>query len=151
VGIPTVVDVEKVRPGIGDLLQHIDAIIAAEEFPPALTGHEQLGRSLEAMGRDFGASLVCVTLGDQGSLAWCNGQEIRTPAFPVDCIDSTGAGDAFRGGFAAACLRAPDIELEEALACANAVAALNCRSLGARSGLPTLREVQQLMVACPPM
>src|SRR6476646_3954441 len=39
-GIPTIVDVEKVRPGIGDLLQNIDAIITSQEFPSALTGHE---------------------------------------------------------------------------------------------------------------
>ena len=54
------------RPGIADLLQHIDAIIAAEDFPAALTGHEDLGRALEVMGRDSGASLVCVTLGERG-------------------------------------------------------------------------------------
>jgi len=144
-GVPTLVDVEKVRPGIADLLQHIDVIIAAEEFPPALTGHEQLGKSIEAMARDLGASLVCVTLGAQGSLAWCNGREIRTPAFPIDCVDTTGAGDAFRGGFAAACLRAPDGELEDALGYANAVAALNCRALGAQSALPTCPEVEQLL------
>jgi sulfofructose kinase len=150
-GIPTLVDVEKVRPGIAELLQHIDAIIAAEEFPSALTGHDQLGRSLEAMGRDYGATLVCVTLGERGSLAWCQGREIRTPAFPVDCVDSTGAGDAFRGAFAAACLRAPDGDLEDALSYANAVAALNCRALGARGGLPTAAEVEHLLLAHPGM
>src|SRR5205823_4607387 len=62
-GIRTIIDVEKVRPGIADLLQHIDAIIAAEEFPAALTGYEQPGRALEAIGREFDAPLVCVTLG----------------------------------------------------------------------------------------
>ncbi|HYM25617.1 MAG TPA: PfkB family carbohydrate kinase [Vicinamibacterales bacterium] len=150
-GIPTAVDVEKVRPGITELLQHIDAIIAAEEFPPALTGHEQLGKSLETIGRDFGARLVCATLGSKGSLAWCNGREIRTSAFPVDCVDSTGAGDAFRGAFASACLRAPDGELEDALTYANAVAGLNCRALGARGGLPSAAEVEQLLLTFPGM
>ena len=148
-GIPTIIDVEKVRPGIGDLLQNIDAIIAAEEFPAALTGHEDLGRSLGIIGREFGASLVCVTLGAKGSLAWCHGREIRTPPFPVDCVDSTGAGDAFRGAFAAACLGMPDGDIEDVLRYANAVAALNCRALGARGGLPTRDEVQQLMLARP--
>src|SRR5947207_10281796 len=66
-GVPTIIDVEKVRPGIADLLQNIDVIIAAEEFPETLTGHEDLGRSLGIMARDFGASLVCVTLGAKGS------------------------------------------------------------------------------------
>jgi sulfofructose kinase len=148
-GIPTIIDVEKVRPGIGELLLNIDVIIAAQEFPSALTGHEGLGHALETIGRDFGAPLVCATLGSEGSLAWCSGREIRTPAFQVDCVDSTGAGDAFRGAFAAACLRTPDGDVEDALTYANAVAALNCRALGARGGLPTPGEVEQFMLARP--
>jgi len=146
-GIPTVIDVEKVRPGIGELLQQIDAIIAAESFPSELTGYEPTGRALEALTREFSAPLVCVTLGVKGSLARCHGREIYTPAFPVDCIDSTGAGDAFRGGFAAACLRAAqsDSSVEDALIYANAVAALNCRALGARGGLPAAAEVDRLI------
>lgn len=150
-GIPTIIDVEKVRPGIGDLLQNIDAIIAAEEFPTALTGHEHLGEAIRLIGREWDASLVCVTLGANGSLAWCNGREIVTPAFPIDCVDSTGAGDCFRGAFAAACLRMPRGEVEDALRYANAVGALNCRALGSRGGLPTPDEVEQLMLARPRM
>jgi sulfofructose kinase len=145
-GIPTIIDVEKVRPGIADLLQNIDAIIAAEEFPTALTGHENLGRALEVMGRDSGASVVCVTLGSAGSLAWCNGREIRTPRFQVDCVDSTGAGDVFRGAFAAGCLAMPGGDIEDVLRYANAAAALNCRALGSRGALPTAEEVEQLMM-----
>lgn len=148
-GMLTIVDVEKVRPGIGDLLRHIDAIIAAEEFPSAYTGYGSCGRALEALAREFDAPLVCATLGAAGSLARCGGREIRTPAFQVPCVDSTGAGDAFRGGFAAGCLRAPDGEVEEVLRYATAVAALNCRALGARGGLPTADEVEQLLYASP--
>ena len=144
-GIPTVVDVERVRPGISDLLQHIDALIAAESFPTELTGFDAPGRALEAMAREFGAPVVCVTLGKEGSLARAGGREIRTPAFPVNCVDSTGAGDAFRGGFAAGCLRSPDGDLEDVLRYANAVAALNCRALGARGGLPSADEVRRLL------
>jgi sulfofructose kinase len=150
-GIPTLVDVEKVRPGIADLLQHIDAIIATEPFPTALTGHEDLGRALQTIGREFGAALVTATLGAKGSLTWCGGREIRTPAFPIDCVDTTGAGDVFRGGFAAGCLRMADNdgELEDVLAYANAAAALNCRALGARGALPTSDEVERLLLSAP--
>jgi sugar/nucleoside kinase (ribokinase family) len=144
-GIPTIVDVEKVRPRIDELLRLMDAVIAAEEFPVALTGFAEPGRALEAIAREFRAPLVCMTLGKEGSLALCAGREVRTPAFPVDCVDSTGAGDAFRGGFAAGCLRAPDGQLEDVLAFANAVAALNCRALGARGGMPTGAEVTEML------
>ena len=150
-GIPSIIDVEKVRPGIGELLQQIDAIIAAESFPTALTGHEDLGRALEVMGREFGAAVVTATLGDKGSLSWCAGREIRTPPFAVDCVDTTGAGDVFRGAFAAGCLRlAPvDGDLEDALDYASAAAALNCRALGAQGGLPTPAEVDRLLLSAP--
>jgi sugar/nucleoside kinase (ribokinase family) len=148
-GLPTVIDVERVRPGINELLQQIDAIIAAESFPRELTGYDQTGRALEALAKEFNAPLVSVTLGAEGSLTRCLGREWRTPAFQVDCVDTTGAGDAFRGGFAAGCLRAPDGEVEDVLRYANAVAALNCRALGARGGLPTSEEVEQLLYPRP--
>src|SRR5476649_908622 len=96
------------------------------------------------MAREYQAPLVCVTLGAQGSLARCNGREIRTEGFPVDCVDSTGAGDVFRGGFVSACLRWPDGDVEDLLAYANAAASLNCRALGARGALPTQAEVDHL-------
>ena len=150
-GLPTVLDVEKVRPGIAELLQHTDAIIAAETFPSEFTGYEDPGRALEAITREYGSPLVAVTLGSEGSLARCGGREIRTRAFQVDCIDTTGAGDAFHGGFAAACLRAHDGhgDVEDALIYANAVAALNCRALGARGAMPTAEEVDALLASQP--
>jgi sugar/nucleoside kinase (ribokinase family) len=146
-GIPTVIDVEKVRPGIGELLQHIDAIIAAQDFPAELTGYKELGKALEAIAREYQAPIVTATLGEEGSLTRCGGREIRTRAFPIECVDTTGAGDAFRGGFAAGCLRAPEGDIEDILRYANAVAALNCRALGARGGLPTAAEVDDLLYA----
>src|SRR5207244_2439584 len=99
----------------------------------------------EVMARESNAALVCVTLGAQGSLARCGGREIRTPPFSVDCVDRTGAGDVFRGAFAAGCLRTPDGNIEDVLAYANAAAALNCRALGAQGALPGAGEVERLL------
>lgn len=146
-GIPTVVDVERVRDGISELLSQIDAVIAAQAFPSALTGYGDPGRAIAAIAKEFGSPLVAVTLGAEGSLALCGGREYRTPAFDVACVDSTGAGDAFHGGFVAACLRNPDSTVEDAMRYANAVAALNCCSLGARGGMPTRNEVEALLAA----
>jgi len=146
-GIPTVLDIEEVREGTADLLSQTDAILAAQQFPSALTGYGEPGRAIEAIANEYNAPLVAVTLGAEGSLAWCGGREIRTPAFLVDCVDSTGAGDAFHGGFVAACLRDPAGSVEEILAYANAVAALNCRGLGARGAMPSAAEVDALLMA----
>jgi sulfofructose kinase len=143
--VPTLIDVDTVVPGIDSLLKEIDAIITAEEFPEALTGQPDLGRAMVIMAREYRAALICVTLGAKGSLALCGGIEIRTPGFPVVCVDSTGAGDVFRGAFASACLRWPDGDLAQALAYANAAAALSCGALGARGALPDARAVEAFL------
>jgi sulfofructose kinase len=145
-GVPTVIDVERVRPGIEALLREIDVIIAAQDFPGALTGCGDLGRALAAMAAEFGAPVVGVTLGSEGSLALAGGREIRTRAFDVPVVDTTGAGDVFRGGFICGWLAGgEDADLSEVLRYANATAGLKCRALGARTGIPTREEVERLM------
>ena len=90
--------------------------------------------------------MACVTLGNAGSLAICQGREIRTPAFEVAVVDSTGAGDAFRGGLISGYLLAgEEADVADVLTYATAVAALKCRSLGARDGLPRACDVDQFL------
>ena len=146
-GIPTVVDVEKVRPGIESLLREIDVIITAQDFPAQLMGLADIGRALRAMKETFQATLVCATLGEEGSLAVTDQGEVRTPGFAVDAVDTTGAGDVFRGGFISGwLLGGKQAEVEDTLRYANAVAALKCGALGARSGIPTRDEVNTLLM-----
>jgi len=145
-GVRTVIDVEKLRPGTEELLQHIDIIIAAESFPSELTGLPDLGAALREMARRFEPSLTCATLGPKGSLSLVDGKEVRTPAFDVHVVDTTGAGDAFRAGFIAGWLRAgSDSNVHDVLRYAHGVAALNCRGLGARDALPRHDEVEELI------
>jgi sulfofructose kinase len=145
-GARTVVDVERVRPGIDDLLRQIDVIIAAAAFPPSFTGQPSLGAALAAMQAETGAAVVCVTLGPEGSLARAGGREFHTPAFPGPVVDTTGAGDVFRAGFIAGWLAGGDrAELDTVLRWANAVAALKCRGLGARSASPGRAAVEALL------
>jgi len=85
-----------------------------------------------------------------GSLALCQGREIRTPAFRVPCVDSTGAGDAFRGGFIAGLLHEEGGgDVEAVLRYATAVAALKCGQPGARAGLPRQDAVEAFLAAEP--
>ena len=141
------VDVEKVRPGIESLLHEIDMIITAQDFPGQLTGTGDLGMALRAMKEAFPATLVCATLGEEGSLAVTDDGEIRTPGFAVSAVDTTGAGDVFRGGFISGwLLGGTAAQMEDVLRYANAAAALKCRALGARDGIPTREEVAQLLM-----
>lgn len=145
-GALTVIDVEAVLPGVPALLRHIDVIIASETFPERLTGHHDTGTALAAMAREYGPAVACVTLGASGSLAICQGREIRTPAFEVPVVDSTGAGDAFRGGFISGYLQmGAEADVADVLTYATATAALKCRSLGARDGLPRANAVEQFL------
>ena len=147
-GAVTVVDVEAVEPGIEDLLAHIDVMIVSEGFPEQMTGAVGTGEALERLAASFRPAVACVTLGAEGCLAWCGGRELRVPACAVTCVDSTGAGDAFRGGFISALLAGGGrAALEDVLRYANAVAALNCRTAGARRGLPRPAGVEALLRA----
>jgi sulfofructose kinase len=60
-------------------------------------------------------------------------------------VDTTGAGDCFHGAFCYAI--AAGMEAHRAVRFAAAAAALNCRRLGGRAGLPTLAEVEALLAA----
>ena len=143
---PTVVDVEYVRPGIDDLLEQIDFIITAQDFPTALTGVGEMGAALRAVFDRYRPALVCATLGEEGSLAVTSDGEVRTQGFTVPAVDTTGAGDCFRGGFIAGwLLQGRGADIEDVLRYANAVAALKCRALGARNGIPSRAEVEALI------
>jgi sugar/nucleoside kinase (ribokinase family) len=143
--VPTVVDVDRVSPETLDLLRDIDVIIAAEDFLSGYSGSKEPGEALAALSRDLHPRAAVVTLGRNGSLALMDGHEVRTPAFRVDVVDATGAGDAFRAGFVAAWLRArTPLPLRTALEAANACGALNCRARGAQTALPTWDEVETL-------
>lgn len=147
VEMATVIDVEQPGPRIETLLDEMDVIIAAESFPRAMTGVDDVSGALAALARAFPrAAVVCATLGERGSLARCEGVEIQTPGFAVNCVDSTGAGDIFRAGFIARWLQQGEAaELDDVLRYANAAAALNCCALGARGAIPSAGDVEDLL------
>jgi ribokinase len=86
---------------------------------------------------------VVVTLGEQGSLARIGDRMLSQPAFKVDCIDSTGAGDTFCGVLVAALARGD--EWQQALRQASAAGALACTRVGAQSSIPTQSEVNRFL------
>lgn len=116
---------------------HPAALHGESASSPLLTGEALLGvaRSL----REHGPRVVVVTEGERGS--WCTSDEgdFHVPAVPVlaeQMVDTTGAGDVFHGAFVYA--RSQGWDLRRSLRLAAATAALKCRALGGRAGIPTL-------------
>jgi sugar/nucleoside kinase (ribokinase family) len=137
---------ERVHDGTASLIGELDVVVMAEAFPQALTGAPSLGAAMRTIALETQAALVCVTLGEDGCVAICNGEEVRVPAFRVQAVDTTGAGDLFRAGLIARWLVEPDQpDVGELLRYANAVAALNCRDVGAFSAAPRTEEVEALL------
>src|SRR5207253_11290727 len=87
--------------------------------------------------------VAAMTLGAHGALAREGGRYTYSPAFVVNCRDTTGAGDVFHGAFCYAVLQG--MPLAEALEFSNAMAALNCTAIGARGGIAGLDQVRAQM------
>ena len=133
----------RVLPLPADLLPLVDYLTPNEIEAGLLTDREvrtlddaeTAGRAL--VGR--GVSVAVVTLGAAGAVAVRAAGAIRVPAFPVEAIDTVGAGDAFSGGLAA-CVAA-GAPIEDALLVASAAAALTCTRRGAVDAMPSREEV----------
>ena len=135
------IDVDNVFDGIPDLLPQVDVLISSLEFPEKLTGIKDRKNSLREIKSRFGCRIVGMTLGETGSLILCNDAFVETGGYavPNDCVDTTGAGDAFRVGLLYGLIKGETIETSAQMA--NAVAALKCRALGARTALPDAAEL----------
>lgn len=95
---------------------------------------------------DMGATIAIVTLGARGSVVCSDAGVQAFPTFPVEVVDTTGAGDAFHGAFMVALLH-EEWSLEQKVRFAAAVGAMNCRAMGGRTGLPTRAEVDAFLAA----
>ncbi|MCY3773211.1 MAG: PfkB family carbohydrate kinase [Gemmatimonadetes bacterium] len=138
-GVPVVLDADSLsRPqDIGELLRSTDYLIASKVFAEALTGLAEPSAAAEALS-GYGSSVAVVTLGEEGSYTLAAGRSFHTPAFPVEVVDTTGAGDVYHGAFIFGLLQ--KWPLEKTAEFASAVAAVSCTRLGGRQGIPTLDE-----------
>ncbi len=134
-GVPVTSDIERVTARTEALVASVTVPIFAEHVPEALTGERDLERALRKIGKK---DLLCVTLGARGAMLLAGDRLYHDPGRQVAVVDTTGAGDVFRGAFIVALLRgdAP----EEILRFANAAAAISCTRMGAIASVPTLEE-----------
>jgi sulfofructose kinase len=101
--IPVSVDIDTIYDGFDRVLGSIDYLVASSEFPSRWTGEPDPFRALERIQDEYKMRVAAMTLGDHGALARFEGRFIYSPAFVVDCVDTTGAGDVFHGAFVMLC------------------------------------------------
>jgi sulfofructose kinase len=145
--IPVTVDVDTIYPGFDRVLPNVDYLVASSEFPSRWTGDQDASRALELIQEEYGMRVAAMTLGQYGALARVEGRFFYSPAFVVNCVDTTGAGDVFHGAFCYAVFE--NMPIVETLEFANAMGALNCTALGARGGIATVEQARELMKRAP--
>jgi sulfofructose kinase len=141
--IPVTVDVDTLYHGFDRVLPHVDYLVASSEFPVQWTNERDPLRALEMIQEEYHLPVAAMTLGAHGSLARVDGKFVYSPAFVVNCVDTTGAGDVFHGAFCYSVLQ--KMSMSETLEFSNAMAALNCTALGARGGISTIQDARALI------
>ncbi len=141
-GLPVVLDLEKPNPTNEQLVRLCTHPVLPLDYVRALTGHDDPVAACRQVQR-LGPRTVVVTLGNRGCVAVEDDRVTRMPAYDVPVVDTTGAGDVFHGAFAYGLVLG--LNLEDNLRFASAVAALKCRALGGRAGLPNMAEVEALL------
>ncbi len=138
----TVLDAGSMHAGTVKLMQRVDYLVASEKFACQYAETSDARAALDVLARQAGCCVV-ITLGARG-LVWQHaGKSGACPAFSISAVDTTGAGDAFHGAFAA--FLAQRRPWHHLLRSASAVAALCCRKMGARSGMPDQKMLQRFL------
>ena len=128
------------------LLSHVDILIVNEAELRQVAERMGLSGSAALTAEELATELglgVVVTLGALGAVAHVDGEVARAPGFPVTPVDTTGAGDAFVGAFAAALDAGRSLMEAVRLGCA--AGSLACLKEGAQPSLPTREEVERVL------
>jgi sugar/nucleoside kinase (ribokinase family) len=147
VGATTVADMvmdERGR-GLDDLAEawpYLDYAMPSQLEGEVFVGSET-PEEIAAAFRRRGVRNVVLKRGTGGSVAFVDDNVVSCPAFNVDAVDTTGAGDNFVAGFIHGL--AHDLEIDESLRFASAVAALSIQAVGAGAGLTDLRQVEEFL------
>jgi len=142
-GIPVIVDVDRAMPPRAGLFDTSSHLVFSNEPLQETAGVADDAEALKKVA-NVSKAFLAVTRGPRGTI-WLdeNGALQETPAFPVQAVDSLGAGDVFHGAFALALTEKQ--ELRQALRFASAAAALKCTRFGGAFAAPQRIEVEELL------
>ena len=141
-GTKVLLDGGTFRPHMKDLMDLSDVVIASEVFARQMTGSNDVKCALMKIYA-YGPEWAVITLGAKGSLAYDGKKFFAQKSFKINVVDTTGAGDVYHGAFAYKYLACKD--LAEIMRFSSAVAAMKCRKLGGRNGIPKINSVEDFM------
>ncbi len=144
-GMKVVMDAGTMRAGSQRLAALVDVLIASERFAAPLVGDDARPETAVEALHELGPEVVVITLGPRGSIG-SNGRGrkiIHQSAFPVDALDTTGAGDVYHGGYLYGLLQGWG--MRRCMRFASAVSAITCCRIGGRQGIPDLKSVETFL------
>ncbi len=140
--IKVVIDAGTLRDGSLELLPFADILITSQKFAEAVSDsnspHEAVLESLKDLS---GADTVIYTRGSKGSVGLTNGEIHIQPAFKVNAIDTTGAGDVYHGAYIFGLLKGWN--MAECMSFASAVSAEKCRYTGIKNAIFVLENIKK--------
>lgn len=144
-------DVGSLRFGVESVFHWVDHLIVSKRFACGITkSPDPFSACKELLRKGF--ETVVVTIGEDGCICGSprrldTGRRkdniFHSPGFPVKVVDTTGAGDVFHGAFIYGLLK--KWNLRKTAKFANACAAMKCRKLGGRTGIPNLAEAKNFI------
>lgn len=146
-GVKVILNTAPIQPISDDILGKVDLITPNEVEAEILTGicidNEENAKKAAEWFFSKGVKNVLITLGGRGVFIATDEKQAIIPAYKVDAIDTTGAGDAFNGGLVAALAEGKD--LWQAASFANALAAIAVQRLGTTPAMPTRAEIDEFI------
>jgi sugar/nucleoside kinase (ribokinase family) len=131
-----------IRDGHRELIPYVDVLITGEGFARALTGIDDIWQAGQAV-LDLGPRIFVETVGEQGSYSITRDEQFHTPAFEVNVVDTTGAGDVFHGAYIVAMMHG--WTPRQCALFSTAVSAIKCTKLGGRAGIPTFEQTMTFL------
>ena len=144
-GIRIIIDAGTLREGSLDLISFADVLIASEKFAEAISNTDNYipESALEKLKELSCADTVIITRGSDGSIGLSQDSIFVQPAFKVDAVDTTGAGDVYHGAYIYGLIR--EWDTAACMRFASSVSAIKCKNVGVKNSIPTLEDIKKFM------
>ena len=123
-------------------LRHVDIFMPSIVEAQQLTGLSEYREIAQFLRNHYNIQTIAIKMGENGSYISTSETELSVPAYPVNVVDATGAGDAYVAGFLAGIIMGWDLEATAELASATGAACVT--AIGTTAGIQNLEETLKI-------